>query len=149
MATASKVLADYKKFVEEVRTHSINKVSNAVNTISNTTNSKYASDGTDNGITLLGAATTKRVDSGKSIISGYASANETKELIYLEFGTRRISTDNLRILTGFESGIDTVSISAPYKSNRKFNFKDRIIGRYYFLNTIDQEGLKFLKNFFK
>ena len=149
MATAYKVLADYKKFVEEIRNHSINKVSNAVITISDTTNSKYASDGTDNGITLLGAATTKRVDSGKSIITGYATANETKELIYLEFGTRRVPTDTLKILTGFESGIDTISISAPYKSNRNFNFKNRIIGRYYFLNTIDQEGLKFLKNFFK
>jgi hypothetical protein len=149
MATASKVLADYKKFVEEIRTHSISKVSNAVIVISDTTNSKYASDGSDNGIRLIGAATTKRIDSGKSIITGYASANETKELIYLEFGTRRIPSDNLKILTGFESGIDTISISAPYKSNRRFNFKDRIIGRYYFLNTIDQEGLKFLKNFFK
>jgi len=149
MATASKVLADYKKFVEEIRTHSINKVSNAVITISNTTNSKYASDGNDNGITLFGTATTNRVDSSKSIITGYATANESKELIYLEFGTRRASTDNLKILTGFESGIDTISISAPYKSNRRFNMKNRIIGRYYFLNTIDQEGVKFLKNFFK
>lgn len=149
MATLQKVLNDYKKFLSNVKQYSEDKVDNAVSSISNKTNAQYSSDSLDQNVQLFTKATGYKVMSGKNSIDGVAYTNESKELIYLEFGTRQTHRDTLRIRTGFDSGIDTVGIAAPYKINAPFYHKVPIIGRYYFLNNIDQEGIKFIKTFGK
>lgn len=149
MATLQKVLNDYKKFLSNVKQYSEDKVDNAVSSISNKTNAQYSSDSLDQNVQLFTKATGYKVLAGKNSIDGVAYANESKELIYLEFGTRQTHRDTLRIRTGFDSGIDTVGIAAPYKINAPFYHKVPIIGRYYFLNNIDQEGIKFIKTFGK
>ena len=88
--------------------------------------------------------------SGKSLITGAAIARPIPKLIYMEFGTRAKPSDTLTINTNFKSGIDTISISAPYRSNNPdFSHRVPYTGRYYFLTTIDVEGDRFLKNFWK
>ena len=149
MATASDVLNDYKEFVKLMQQYSEERVKKAASDISNTTNSLYKSDGLDQNVRLAGNATKFIVSSDKNKSTAVVSANESKELIYLEFGTRNTNTEALTIRGGFESGIDAASIAAPYKVNYPFNKKDRIIGRYYFLDTIDKEGTEFVRNFMK
>jgi hypothetical protein len=149
MADINDVINDYKKFIESVKVYSKKKVENTVSTISNKTNSKYGGDDTDQRVQLRGNATGFRISADKNVVDGYSFANESKELIYLEFGTRRSNKDTLSIRGGFDSGIDAGRIAAPYKVDAPFHHKQAIIGRYYFLNTIDEEGVRFLKDFGK
>lgn len=149
MATLKSVLNDYTKFVSNLREYSEDRVENAVSAISNKTNSQYSSDSVDQQVQLFTKATNFKVEAGKNKIDGVAYANESKELIYLEFGTRQNNNSSLIIRKNFESGIDTIGIAAPYKINAPFYHKMPIIGRYYFLRNIDEEGVKFIKNFGK
>lgn len=149
MGDVNAVLADYKNFIESVKNYSYYKVAETVSDISTTTNSLYNSDGTDQRVQLRGKATNFKILKPKGQIDGYAFANESKELIYLEFGTRETNRSSLRIDTSFKSGIQTLNIAAPYKVDAPFNHKQPIIGRYYFLSTIDIEGVNFLKTFGK
>lgn len=149
MASLDKVLSDYKKFVSNVKEYSQDKVEQTVSSISNKTNAEYASDSVDQRVQLFGKATNFKVSETKDRIDGVAYANESKELIYLEFGTRQTHRDTLRIRTNFESGLDTLSIAAPYKINAPFYHQVPIVGRYYFLSNIDEEGVKFIKTFGK
>lgn len=147
MGDLKSVLADYKKYYEAVHEYSKEKVLKTVKDIKETTNAKYASDGVDGDdgdIIVPGTPTRYKMSVGKSIIHGFTYAVESKELIYLEFGTRQKASDTLRIQTDFESRINTLAISAPYKSNNPtFRNKEGITGRYYFLNTIDYKGVEF------
>jgi hypothetical protein len=147
--TAAGVMADLNKWVEQIHARAEEKVEEAVSTITNTTNSKYSGVPAD-GNQIAGNPIYYKMWTGKNIITGRAIAKESKELIYLEFGTRRTANDNITIRTGFESGIDTVSIAAPYKSNSpRFINKKASAGTYYFLNTIDIEGMNFIRGFWK
>lgn len=149
MASIDKVISDYRKFIEGVRDYSEKKVENTVSTISSKTNSKYSSDDTDQRVQLRGNATGFTLLESKNSIDGYAFAIGGKELIYLEFGTRQSHRGTLSIRGGFESDLDTNKIAAPYKIDSPFYHKQPIIGRYYFLNTIDEEGIRFIKDFGK
>ena len=149
MASIDKVISDYRKFIEGVRDYSEKKVENTVSTISSKTNSKYSSDDTDQRVQLRGNATGFRLLESKNSIDGYAFAIGGKELIYLEFGTRQSHRGTLSIRGGFESDLDTNKIAAPYKIDSPFYHKQPIVGRYYFLNTIDEEGIRFIKEFGK
>lgn len=149
MASIDRVISDYRKFIEGIKDYSETKVENTVSAISSKTNSKYSSDDTDQRVQLRGSATGFRFIANKNSMDGYAFANESKELIYLEFGTRQSNRGTLSIRGGFESEIDASKIAAPYKVNAPFYHKQAIVGRYYFLNTIDEEGVKFLKTFGK
>jgi hypothetical protein len=149
MSDIKSVLADYQKFVDGVRDYSETKVENTTKAISSKTNSKYSSDDTDQRVQLKGNATGFRLLESKNAIEGYVFANGGKELIYLEFGTRQSNKATLSIRGGFESGIDTNKVAAPYKVDAPFFHKQAIIGRYYFLNTIDEEGVRFIKTFGK
>lgn len=143
------VLADYRKFVETIRKHSEEKVEQAVTNIANKTNSDYSTL-PPSGNQLPGNPIYSNLFKGKNLISGTATARESKELIYLEFGTRYTASDSLTIATGFKSGIDTVSIAAPYRSNRpRFINNKASAGTYYFLGNIDVEGIRFLRDFWK
>lgn len=147
--TAAGVMADLNKWVEQIHNRAEEKVEEAVSTITNTTNSKYSNEPAG-GNQVIGNPIYYKMWTGKSIITGRAIAKESKELIYLEFGTRRTANDNITIATGFQSGIDTVSIAAPYKSNSpRFINKKASGGNYYFLGTIDVEGMNFIRNFWK
>ena len=145
------VLDDYKKFVETIRANAEEKVEEAVSRIANVTNSQYSSDNLDQRVQLTLDPIYYRMYAGKSLITGAAIARQIPQFIYLEFGTRQSANDSLVIKTNWESGIDALSAAAPYRSdNPNFYFKEGPIrGRYYFLNTIDQEGVNFLKNFWK
>jgi len=149
MASVDKVISDYRKFIEGIKDYSEAKVESAVSSISSKTNSKYSSDDTDQRVQLRGAATGFRFISNKNSADGYAFANESRELIYLEFGTRQSNRGTLSIRSGFDSGIEASKIAAPYKVDSPFYHKQAIVGRYYFLNTIDEEGVRFIKNFGK
>jgi hypothetical protein len=149
MASIDRVISDYRKFIEGIKDYSEKKVEDTVSTISSKTNSKYSSDDTDQRVQLRGNATGFRFISNKNSADGYAFANESKELIYLEFGTRQSHRGTLSIRGGFESDLDTNKIAAPYKIDSPFYHKQPIIGRYYFLNTIDEEGIRFIKDFGK
>lgn len=147
--TAAGVMADLNKWVERIHARAEEKVEEAVSTITNTTNSKYSGVPAE-GNQIAGNPIYYKMWTGKNIITGRAIARESKELIYLEFGTRRTANDNITIKTGFESGIDTISIAAPYKSNSpRFINKKASAGTYYFLNTIDIEGMNFIRGFWK
>jgi hypothetical protein len=149
MGDINTVLADYKNFINSVQNYSLYKVSETVSDISTTTNSLYGSDDSDQRVQLRGKATNFKVLKPKGQIDGYVYANKSKELIYLEFGTRQTNRSSLRIDTSFKSGIPTINIAAPYKVDAPFFHKQPIQGRYYFLNTIDIEGVNFLKTFGK
>jgi len=149
MSDINSVLKDYKKFIGDLSNYSEAKVQNAVSTISTKTNSKYNGDNVDQRVQLRGSATEFKTIVNKDFVDGYAFANESRELIYLEFGTRQSNRESLSIRGGFESGIDANKIAAPYKVKAPFYHKEPIIGRYYFLNTIDEEGTRFLKDFGK
>jgi len=147
---AAGVISDLNKWVERIQSRADEKVEKAVIIITNTTNSKYASDNQDDNVALLGNPIYYKMYNGKKSITGIAIGKPIKEFIYLEFGTRQSANDSLRILTGFKSGIDTLSVAAPYKSpSTKFRNRQPIQGRYYFLNTIDLEGMNFIRNFWK
>jgi len=147
------VLEDYKKFVETIRANAEEKVEEAVSTIANVANAKFASDtpeGLEHAIEVPANPIYYRMYAGKSLITGAAIARPIPQLIYMEFGTRAFPSDTLTIRTDFDSGINTTAIAAPYRSsNPNFSFKVQFRGRYYFLNTIDVEGNRFLKNFWK
>ena len=148
--TAAGVMADLNRWVEQIHDRAEEKVQGAVIAITNTTNSQYASNGQEGNISLLGNPIYYKMINGKSTITGVAIGRPLKEFIYLEFGTRQSPSDSLRIITGWESGIDTLSVAAPYKSpSTKFRNKEPIHGRYYFLNNIDIEGMKFIRGFWK
>ena len=148
--SSARVMADLNKWVEQIHNRAEEKVEEAVSTITNTTNRQYASNGQEGNISLLGNPIYYKMFSGKSTITGVAIGKPLKEFIYLEFGTRQSPSDSLRIITGWESGIDTLSVAAPYKSpSTKFRNKEPIHGRYYFLNNIDIEGMKFIRGFWK
>lgn len=147
------VLEDYKIFVEKIRENAQEKVEEAVSTITNVANGKYASDtpeGLEHQIDVPSNPIYYKMYPGKSLITGAAIAKQIPQLIYMEFGTRANANDTLAIRSDFDSGINTQAIAAPYKStNPNFNFKVQYRGRYYFLSTIDLEGHKFIKNFWK
>lgn len=144
------VLEDYKAFVEKIRAHAEEKVEEAVSTITNNTNRGYTGLPPDESSQLQGAPIYYKMYGGKSIITGAAIAKPMREFIYLEFGTRRNASDSINIRTGFKSGLDTNAIAAPYKSNSTRFFNDKASGgNYIFLNNIDLEGVRFLKNFWK
>lgn len=147
----AKVINDFKRWVDRIHARAEEKVEEAVSQITNSTNRQYASNNLEQRVQLTVDPIYYRMYSGKNKITGKAIARPIPQFIYLEFGTRQSSNDSLRILTGWESGIDTISVAAPYKSdNPSFYFKQGpIIGRYYFLNTIDQEGMRFIKGFWK
>ena len=148
--TAAGVMADLNRWVEQIHDRAEEKVQGAVIAITNTTNSQYASNGQEGNISLLGNPIYYKMINGESTITGVAIGRPLKEFIYLEFGTRQSPSDSLRIITGWESGIDTLSVAAPYKSpSTKFRNKEPIHGRYYFLNNIDIEGMKFIRGFWK
>ena len=147
--TAAGVMADLNKWVERIHARAEEKVEEAVSTITNTTNSKYSGVPAE-GNQIAGNPIYYKMWTGKSVITGKAIARESTELIYLEFGTRNTEKDTLRIVTGWESGIDTISISAPYKSNSpRFVNKKASAGTYYFLSTTDIEGMNFIRGFWK
>jgi len=147
------VLEDYKKFVETIRANAEEKVEEAVSNIAYKTNVQYAKDELkpyEEPIEVPANPIYYKMYAGKNLITGAAIARTTPQMIYMEFGTRQSPNDSLLILSNFDSGIDTNSIAAPYRSNNpNFRFKVPFLGRYYFLNTIDVEGNKFLKNFWK
>ncbi len=145
------VLDNYKKFVEQIHAHAEEKVEEAVSTITNVTNAEYSGDNLDQRVQLTIDPIYYRLATGKNSITGLAIAKPIPQFIYLEFGTRQSPNDSLIIKTGWDSGIDVLSAAAPYKSQNPkfFNKMGPIIGRYYFLNTIDREGNKFIKNFWK
>ena len=144
------VLEDYKAFVEKIRANAEEKVEEAVSTITNNTNSQYSGLPPDEASQLQGNPIYYKMYGGKNIITGAAIAKPMREFIYLEFGTRRNASDSINIRTGFKSGLDTNAIAAPYKSNSTRFFNDKASGgNYIFLNNIDLEGVKFLKNFWK
>ena len=146
----AKVLYDYKRWVERIHARAEEKVEEAVSTITNSTNNQYASNNTQDRVTLTQDPIYYRMYTGKSLITGAAIARPIPQLIYMEFGTRSFPSDTLAIRTDFDSGINTTAIAAPYRSNNPdFRFKVQYRGRYYFLSTIDVEGSKFLKNFWK
>jgi hypothetical protein len=90
------------------------------------------------------------MQNNKNTVNGFAYAIPSKEFIYFEFRTRLKPSDSVTIQTDFESKINTLAISAPYKSNNPtFSNRVPIIGRYYFLNTIDLKGIEFISNFGK
>lgn len=149
MASIDSVISDYKKFIGIIRGYSEKRVENTISAISTKTNSKYSSDDTDQRVQLRGNATGYRLLESKNSIDGYAFAIGGKELIYLEFGTRQSHRGKLSIRGGFESEIDTNKVAAPYKIDSPFYHKQPIIGRYYFLNTIDEEGVRFIRDFGK
>ncbi len=144
------VIADYKKFVEQIKDHAEKKVNETVVAITNTTNNQYSANNTQDRVTLTIDPIYYQMQVGNNVISGEAIAKPIKEFIYLEFGTRLVPSDTLSIRSGFKSGINTSAVALPYKSNNpNFRNEERIIGSYYFLNTIDLEGVKFLKDFWK
>lgn len=147
----AKVINDFKRWVDRIHARSEEKVEEAVSRITNTTNRQYSSNNLEQRVQLTVDPIYYRLATGKNRITGTAIARSIPEFIYLEFGTRQSSNDSLIILTGWESGIDAVQVAAPYKSNNpRFYFREGPInGRYYFLNTIDQEGMKFLRDFWK
>ena len=147
--SSARVIYDLNKWVERIHARADRKVEEAVKTITNTTNSRYSGLPAD-GNQIAGNPIYYKMYTGKSLITGKAIARESKELIYLEFGTRRNESDNITIKTGWESGIDSVSIAAPYKSNSpRFVNKKASAGTYYFLSTIDIEGMNFIRGFWK
>lgn len=145
------VINDYKNWVEKIRSHSEEKVEEAVSRIANVTNSKYAGDNLDQRVQLTLDPIYYRMVAGKARITGLAIAKPIPQFAYLEFGTRQSSNDSLVIKTNWDSGIDVLSAAAPFKSNNPSFYipEGPIIGRYYFLNTIDKEGNDFIKNFWK
>jgi len=147
------VLEDYKKFVETIRANAEEKVEEAVSRIANETNIQYGKDELlpyERPIQVPGNPIYYKMWAGKNLITGAAIARTTPEMIYMEFGTRQSPNDSLLILSNFDSGINTNAIAAPYRSNNpNFRFKVPFRGRYYFLNTIDLEGNRFLKTFWK
>lgn len=149
MASIDSIINDYKEFVKVMQEYSEAKVKATAYDISNKTNALYKADGVDQKVRLVGNATKFSVSSNKNGSTAIVSANESKELIYLEFGTRGQGRDNLTIRTGFDSGLDTPLIAAPYKGVTYHKNKAPINGRYYFLDTIDTEGVDFVRNFMK
>lgn len=147
----ARVMSDFRRWVDRIHARAEEKVEEAVSLITNSTNRQYAGNNLEQRVQLTVDPISYRMYVGKNRISGIAKARPIKEFIYLEFGTRQKASDNLRILTGFESGIDTNAVSAPYKSNNpNFYFPDGpIIGRYYFLDSIDLNGIRFIKSFWK
>lgn len=145
----SRIVHDFKRWVERIQYRAEEKVEEAVSLITSKTNSDYANIPPD-GNQLAGDPIYYRLYKGKNRITGVATARESKELIYLEFGTRYTASDPLTIATGFKSGIDTISIAAPYRSNRP-NFVNNKAsgGTYYFLGNIDVEGIRFIRDFWK
>lgn len=148
---ANTVINDYKKFVENIKSRAERKVQEAVVGITNSTNSKYGGDNLDQRVQLTIDPIYYQISSTNSVITGTAIAKPIREFIYLEFGTRQYPSYPFTIKTGWESGIDANTVAAPYRSdNPNFYFKEGPIrGRYYFLNTIDQKGMEFIKNFWK
>lgn len=146
----ARVLYDYKRWVERIHARAEEKVEEAVSTITNSTNRAYASNNTQDRVTLTQDPIYYRMYVGKNRITGTAIAKPIREFIYLEFGTRQYPTDTLRIRTDFESGINTNAIALPYKSpNPDFKNDEPIIATYYFLDSIDLNGLKFIRGFWK
>lgn len=146
----SRVMYDYEKWVERIHRRAEEKVEEAVSTITNSTNRQYASNNTQDGVTLTQDPIYYRMYVGKNTITGVAIARPIREFIYLEFGTRMTPSDTLTIQGGFESGINASAIAAPYRSeNPRFFNKERIIGTYYFLDNIDLNGIKFIRGFWK
>ena len=144
------VLEDYKAFVEKIRQHAEEKVEEAVSTITNVTNSSYSSLPPEEASQIQGTPIYYKMYGGKNIITGAAIAKPNKFFIYLEFGTRQTESDTLTIRSDFKSGINTNAVAAPYKSNLPLFYNPKASGgNYIFLNTIDLEGVKFLKNFWK
>jgi hypothetical protein len=145
------VIADYRKFVENIQAHAEEKVEEAVSTIANVTNTQYSGDNLDQRVQLTIDPIYYRMVAGKNSITGLAIAKPIPQFVYLELGTRQSPNDSLVIKTGWDSGIDVLSAAAPYKSQNPtfFNKLGPIVGRYYFLNTIDKEGNNFIKNFWK
>jgi hypothetical protein len=153
MGDLRQVLKDYQKYYDAVKEYSDEKVKKTVSDISTITNSKYASDGIGGDkkrIVVPSNPVRFRMQNNKSTVNGFAYAIPSKEFIYFEFGTRLKPSDSVTIQTDFESKINTLAISAPYKSNNPtFSNRVPIIGRYYFLNTIDLKGVEFCYTFGK
>ena len=144
------VIADYRKFVENIQAHAEEKVEEAVSTITNNTNRGYSNLPPDEASQLSANPIYYKMYNGKNLITGVAAAKPIKEFIYLEFGTRKSSQDSISIATGFKSGIDTNAVAAPYKSNNPNFFNPKASGgNYIFLGNIDLEGVRFLKDFWK
>jgi hypothetical protein len=153
MGDLRQVLKDYQKYYDAVKEYSDEKVKKTVSDISDITNSQYASNGIGgdkNRIVVPSNPIKYRMQNNKNTVNGFAFAIPSKEFIYFEFGTRLKPSDSINIRTSFESKINTKTIAAPYKSNNPtFSNRVPIIGRYYFLNTIDLKGIEFVSNFGK
>lgn len=147
----SRVIYDFKRWVDRIHARAEEKVEEAVSRITNTTNRQYSSNGSEQRVQLTVDPIYYKLATGKNRITGKAIARSIPQFIYLEFGTRQSSNDSLIILDGWESGINASQVAAPYKSNNPSFYMPEgpIIGRYYFLNTIDQEGMKFIRDFWK
>ncbi len=146
----ARILYDYKNWVNRIHRRAEEKVEEAVSLITNNTNTDYASDNSENAQAIGRDPIYYRMYTGKNLISGVASARPTKEFIYTEFGTRYTESSPLTIATGFKSGIDTLSIAAPYKSNKpRFINRKASGGTYYFLGNIDVQGIRFIRDFWK
>lgn len=146
----AKVLYDYKRWVERIHARAEEKVEEAVSTITNSTNRQYQSVSGQNDTIIPADPIYYKMYSGKNIISGIAAAKPIKEFIYLEFGTRTVPSDTINIRGDFESGINASAIAAPYKSNNpNFLNKKATIGHYFFLDSIDLNGIKFIRGFWK
>lgn len=147
----ARVMSDFRRWVDRIHARAEEKVEEAVSLITNSTNRQYSSNNLEQNVQLTVDPIYYRLYTGKNKITGVAQARPIKEFIYLEFGTRQSANDSLVIINGWESGINANAVAAPYKSNNpRFYFKQGpIVGRYYFLNTIDQEGMRFIKGFWK
>jgi hypothetical protein len=145
------VIADYQKFVQNIQEHAEAKVKQTVANITNITNSQYSGDNVEQNVSLTIDPIYYSMIEGKNVITGIAQARPIKEFVYLELGTRQSPNDSLIIKTQWDSGIDVLSAAAPYKSQNPkfFNKMGPIIGRYFFLNTIDKQGNDFIRNFWK
>lgn len=147
----AKVINDFKNWVGRIEQRAERKVREAVVDITNKTNNQYSGDNMEQRVQLTIDPIYYQMSTGKGIITGIAAAKPIPEFIYLEFGTRQSSRDTLDIRTGWISGINAPGVALPYKSDNP-NFympQGPIHARYYFLNTIDKEGVSFLRDFWK
>lgn len=147
----AKVINDFRNWVKRIEERADRKVREAVTDITTKTNNQYAGNNIEQRIQLTVDPIYYSISANKRVITGIAAAKPIPEFIYLEFGTRQSSNDSLIIKTDWDSGINALAVAAPYKSNNPSFYipAGPIIGRYYFLNTIDQEGNNFLRNFWK
>lgn len=147
----SKVINDFKNWVNRIEDRAERKVRQAVADITNKTNNQYSADNIEQRVQLKVDPIYYKISEGKGLITGIAAAKPIPEFIYLEFGTRQSSNQTLTIRNDWDSGINAPAVALPYRSDNPSFYipAGPIHSRYYFLNNIDNEGRNFLRNFWK